>query len=153
MSPSQIIKFTIPGNPVAKARARTFTTKRNIVRSVTPTKTRKWEEHIATIAQHVAIQNKLKEPFAGPIILGCIFYRSIPKSFSKKKRKEIEENTLMPTTKPDLSNYFKCIEDGCEGILWKNDSQIIAYGTVDKLHSCKRYSDEPHVKVEVQFLP
>jgi Holliday junction resolvase RusA-like endonuclease len=151
----QIITFTIPGNPVPKARARTFTNKNKITRTFTPSKTREWETYVSAIARQVAVKNKLVKPHEGPIILGCIFHRSIPKSLikTKKQRKALEEKQVFPTTKPDLSNYFKSIEDACEGILWKNDSQIIGYGFIDAKYCCKTYSNNPRVEVEVQFLP
>ena len=64
-----------------------------------------------------------------------IFYRSIPKSFSKKKFAEAVAGTLRPTSKPDLDNTAKSILDALTGITWKDDAVI------SDLHLKKRYTD------------
>ncbi|MNU11384.1 Endodeoxyribonuclease RusA [compost metagenome] len=54
---------------------------------------------------------------------------------------------MRPKSKPDLSNYIKGIEDAIEGILLKNDSQVVDYGK-----SGKWYSDRPRIEVIVEEI-
>ncbi len=75
-------------------------------------------------------------------------YRAIPKSMSAKKAKLAEAGQIRPTTKADLSNYIKGIEDACNGIVWQDDSQIVAYHEPFG----KWYSDRPRIEVEVKKL-
>ena len=71
-------------------------------------------------------------------------YRSIPKSFSKKKHAAAAEGTILPTTKPDLDNYIKGIKDALSSIVWHDDNQVVEYRNCAKL-----YSDKPRVVIEV----
>ena len=81
-----------------------------------------------------------KSPSERPIQLSLIFYYPITKSWSKVKRMAIM-NALIPPyhqQDPDLSNFIKMYEDCGEGILWKNDNQIVKY-----IGCVKYWSDEP----------
>ena len=82
-----------------------------------------------------------------PVILSVLIYRKIPKSFTKKKRALIKAGSLRPTTKPDISNILKGIEDALNGVWYADDSQIIAYGKVEKY-----YSDEPRVEIMMETM-
>jgi Holliday junction resolvase RusA-like endonuclease len=72
-------------------------------------------------------------------------YVPIPRSYTKKKRKLIEEGKEQPAKKPDLSNYIKLIEDACNGILYTDDAKIV------EIHSRKLYTDDP--RIEFEFIP
>jgi Holliday junction resolvase RusA-like endonuclease len=72
-------------------------------------------------------------------------YVPIPRSYTKKKRKLIEEGKEHPAKKPDLSNYIKLIEDACNGILYTDDAKIV------EIHSRKLYTDDP--RIEFEFIP
>lgn len=54
---------------------------------------------------------------------------------------------LRPTTKPDVSNVIKGVEDALNGVWYKDDSQIVAYGKVGKW-----YSDMPRVEITMEVL-
>lgn len=66
-------------------------------------------------------------------------YFEIPKSYSKKRIKTILDGKEFPTKKPDLDNIVKEI-DGCNKIIFKDDSQIYSI-TATKTY-CK--PDEKH---------
>jgi len=164
MAPEELtIRFSIQGTPVAKARARTYAQTDSSgqpimkngklsMKTKTPDKTKGWETYVSLICRQAAANNRLQEVPRGPVVLGCIFYMPIPKSWSKKKKAEALAGTLLPTPKPDLSNFIKAIEDAGEKVLWDNDSQIIGYGTIDGVITSKRYSNKPRVDVEIRYI-
>ena len=158
-----VIRFTLLGEPIGKARARTYPQMdkdnrviyRNgkpVMESKTPGKTKAWEEYISLVARQAAARHNLREPIprGTPVTLGCLFFMSIPSSWNPKKKQQAREGTIKPTGVPDLSNLFKCIEDGAEKVLWHNDSQITCYGTVDGAQSQKLYAREARTEVEVR---
>lgn len=160
-----VIRFTLLGEPIGKARARTFpkldkdgrVLYRNgkpVMSSKTPGKTKAWEEYIHLVARQAAARHGLLKPIplGTPVTLGCLFYMSIPSSWPPSKKKEAREGIIEPTGSPDLSNLFKCIEDGAEKVLWQNDAQITCYGTVDGVQSKKLYAREARTEVEVRAL-
>ena len=54
---------------------------------------------------------------------------------------------VRPISKPDLSNYIKGIEDALDGLVLRNDSQIVQYGQMGKW-----YGEMPRVEVLVLGL-
>lgn len=157
------LSFTIPGEPVPKERARTYPKMTEggqveminghpVMRTKTPTKTKTWEKYVGLIARQAATRAGITAPPEGAISLGCIFYLPIPESWSESKKQQAREGALRPTGIPDLSNLYKSIEDGCEEVLWRNDSAVVEYGTVRGWPPSKFYSNRPRVEVEVVFL-
>lgn len=90
-----------------------------------------------------AMNKKGYSPFTGGVIVLITVCSVIPKSYSKAKRKLIEEGKLFPTGRPDLSNIIKNIEDGMNGVAYGDDSQIVK-GMQEKV-----YGTEAFVEVEV----
>lgn len=155
------IRFTIPSAATPKARARTFPKTKDgkilfrngkpVMRSITPEKTKAWEHFVSLISRQAAVKHGLREPIplGTPIMLGCVFYMTIPTSWSQKKKQEAREGKIRHTSKPDLSNLLKAIEDGAENVLWTNDSQIVCYGMVDNTVATQKcYGDDPRTEVE-----
>lgn len=135
-------KVVIGGEPVAQGRPR-LTTINGHARAYDPAKSGNYKQLIKLMAQ----QNAPDEPTENPVILSVLIYRKIPKSFSKKKRMQIDLGLLRPTTKPDVSNVVKGVEDALNGVWYKDDSQIIGYG-----HVGKWYSDKPRVEIIMEEL-
>ncbi len=136
------IKFTVYGEPVAKARAR-VTFKHGKTFAYTPSKTKEAQYNFQ--AQSLAF--KPKTPFDCPIALRVVVYRSIPKSFSENKRLQAEQGIIRPVTRPDGDNYLKLVCDSMNKIFWNDDSQV-----VDKSVS-KFYSATPRIEIELKTLP
>jgi Holliday junction resolvase RusA-like endonuclease len=135
-----MISFTIPGPPVGKQRpiaGRSFaghTTLR------TPTKTLNYESLVAHAA-HQAMAGR-------PILLdACTVVLDIrvmaPTSWSKKRRAAALAGLLHPATKPDIDNVEKCVFDGLNGVVWKDDVQVV------EVRKRKRYAQTPGVDVSV----
>lgn len=67
----------------------------------------------------------------------------IPASWSKKKQELARFGGYWPASKPDIDNIEKAIFDGMNGVVWKDDVQVV------KVTKQKRYSDQPGVEVHV----
>ena len=134
-----MIKFTIYGEPVPKGRPK-FTVRGGYAIAYTPKKTREAETNLRV----QALPFKPDKPLEGAIILTVTIYRSIPKSFSKKKIEMAENGILRPVTRPDVSNYLKGIEDAFNKIMWNDDSQIV------RIIAGKYYSNRPRIEIEIQ---
>jgi Holliday junction resolvase RusA-like endonuclease len=133
--------FTIHGEAVAKGRAKAAR-RGSFITMYTPKKTVDYELLVAKAAK--AAMGGLN-PMEGAVHLTARIYRAIPQSWSLKKQRAAAMGEILPISKPDTSNIIKAIEDGANGILWKDDSQIV--DTV----SSKRYGT-PRVEVEVRAL-
>ena len=126
------IEFTINGECVPKARPR-FSKFGHVY---TTPKTRAYEN----IVKSTAIDNRVP-CIATALRVELVIYKSIPKSFSKKKRELANEGEIYPVVKPDIDNYVKSVLDGLNGILFVDDKQIVDFRAV------KKYSDNPRVEV------
>ena len=126
------IEFTINGECVPKARPR-FSKFGHVY---TTPKTRAYEN----IVKSTAIDNRVP-CITTALRIELIIYKSIPKSFSKKKRELANEGKIYPVVKPDIDNYVKAVLDGLNGVLFVDDKQIVDFRAV------KRYSDSPRVEV------
>ena len=51
---------------------------------------------------------------------------AVPLSWSKKKRAAALKGELRPTGKPDLDNCVKLVCDALNGIMWRDDSQVVS---------------------------
>ena len=136
-----MIEFTIRGNPVPAGRPRA-TTRNGNVRMYDPAKSRHFKQYVKLAASQYAPE----ELITGPIFLEVNIFRPIPKSFSKKKMTEDEEMKIRPITKPDASNFVKLVEDALNGVIYKDDSQIVS------LVVHKFYSGSPRIKVLVDEI-
>lgn len=133
------ITFTVPGQPQGKGRAKIVKIG-GFSRMATPAKTVAYEGLVA----HAAAQALAGRPMLdGP--LGCFLHIDcqVPASWSAKKQREALAGVILPTTKPDADNVVKAVYDGCNGVLWRDDVQVVDGG------QRKRYSANPGVRVEV----
>lgn len=133
-----MIRITIPGEPVAQGRPR-FSTQHGFVRAYDPLKSRNYKEHVRTHALA-----KIQQRFLGPLVMKVDIYRSIPKSWSKKKQDGAEQGHIKPTLKPDVDNYVKAIKDALNGIAYVDDSQVVV------LMISKHYGREPRVEIVIE---
>jgi len=134
------VTFKVDANPVGKQRAR-YVKRGNFVQAYTPEKTRTYE----ALIKDAAIEAMgASEPLETPVTLYLYIRVPIPKSHSKKKVEDCLNGLDQPIKKPDASNILKSVEDGMNGIVYKDDSQII------NLHVTKVYSTLAGVDVCVK---
>ena len=135
----QEYSIMIPGDAVPQGRPRVVRIGGRTI-AYDPPKSKAYK----ALVRQCAAQNAPKEPLDGAVTLDVRIYRSVPKSWSKKKRDAALAGVIQPTTKPDVSNVVKGIEDALNGIWYKDDSQIVHE------YSMKQYAREPGVIVKMQ---
>jgi Holliday junction resolvase RusA-like endonuclease len=84
------------------------------------TYTVKRDQEARIAIRHAWIRNGQGE-MLGPIRLNVMALIAMPKSIPKKRRM-----LAMPTTRPDLDNYIKQVEDALIGYAYKDDAQIVS---------------------------
>lgn len=148
-----MIRFTVPGHPVGKGRARStlrgFKTKATgkrvpIIGHYTPEKTRAWEGRAAKLALGARRGMPL---IAGPVRLELEILHAVPDGWPLWKKALALAGAVLPTVKPDGDNVEKAVKDALNGVLWADDVQV-----VDAAKS-KRYAAEPGVRITVTPLP
>ena len=127
--------YSVEGDPVGKQRPRF-----SRGRTYTPKKTVDYETIIASKASQAMGSS---EPLQTPVAIFIWISHAIPASYSKK-RKEACLNGLDWPKKPDLDNVAKVFLDAMNGIVYKDDVQVV------KLRVSKRYDIEAHVDVLVR---
>ena len=95
----------------------------------------------------MAARSGPETPAEVPVRLGLRIYRSIPKSWSKKKRERADAGAIRPVTKPDISNILKGVEDALNGLWYHDDSQIVEYGEMGKW-----YSARPRIEITMELI-
>ena len=132
------ICFTVLGEPIAKGRPKFFR-RGEFMGTYTPNKTKTAENDFLK----QALLSSPDKPIGGAISLDLKIYRSIPKSFSNKKKRLVDHGILLPTTKPDIDNYAKLVLDAMNSIFWNDDKQVV------RLSAVKQYSSNPRIEVEL----
>lgn len=127
-----MIEFIVPGQPVPKGRPK-FARRGKGVVAYTPAKTAAYETQV----QHAAAAAMGdRPPTAGPVKLVVSLALQVPASWSKKRRAMALTGLICATKKPDADNVLKGLKDGCNGIVWRDDAQVVsielskAYGAV-----------------------
>ncbi len=96
----------------------------------------------ATVQAEHRIQQQVSHEWRSPLLLGgplavhVVVHLLKPKSAPKKK-------TIWPVTRPDADNYGKLVLDALNGILWRDDSQVV------DLHIKKVYSERMGFDLQV----
>lgn len=116
-----MIVFTIPGTPVGKGRPR-LSTRGGFARMHTPEKTAKYEKHVRSCAYEAM---KELPPTSLPLAIEVYLFVAPPESWSNKKKLAALAGEILPTSVPDVDNCVKAITDGCNGVIWQDDKQIV----------------------------
>lgn len=135
------IRFIVPAIPVAQPRQRHGIVNGH-VRNYTPA------DHpvnafkaAARIAANLAYKGA---PLTGPLTVDMTFVMPRPadKMWKKKPMPRYPHEG-----KPDRDNLIKSIQDGLNGLLWRDDSQIYAGNTLKVVAAG---DEQPHVEVVVR---
>jgi Holliday junction resolvase RusA-like endonuclease len=127
------ISFVMPGPPVGKQRARVFTDSRTgKIRACTPKGTTQYEKSIGGYAYTACSPFFLGGPDVWP--RDARYSLRVIARFGDNRRR-------------DIDNVLKSVADGCEGILWLNDSQV------HHMAVTRVFEGEPRTEVTVETLP
>ena len=87
-----------------------------------------------------------RKPLDGPISMAVYAYMPIPVSLSKRKRRMAIEGALLPVKRPDLDNFVKSALDGCNKVVFGDDSQVVL------IRAAKVYSERPRLEIRVKVI-
>lgn len=107
-----LVFIEIPG-PAVPERKRSRVVNGHAGRSDTP-EAKSYKNHVKACA---AAAMAGRPPLEGPLALEVGVIRLRPKSCKR---------VLFPVTRPDCSNYLKILEDACNGIVWRDDAQLVS---------------------------
>lgn len=131
-----MITFEIPGKPMGKQRPRLGKYK-----TFTPEKTLNYEALVKWIFINECRDVK---PLEGRIEAKITAIFEVPKSYSKKKRKELLDTKEAYIHKPDTDNIAKIVLDSLNTLAYKDDAQVT------KLIVVKEYGEQAKVIVELK---
>lgn len=139
-----VLSFSLNGAPRGQGRPRAAVRGSHAsVYKATPD--RKYEDSIRKAAAKIMDG---RDPLEGPVSLSLRFRLPIPKSYNKRVRASMLAGETPPTTKPDLSNMVKAIEDALNGVAFVDDSQVV------RSFQTKIYAEQPGVDVRIEaFAP
>jgi len=103
----------------------------------------------ATVSAEAWVRQCVLDQVGQPCLDGALEVQiavasGVPPSWSRKKRQAALDNVVRPTGKPDVDNLAKTIGDALNGIMWRDDSQIVV------LQVRKFYASEPFTVLTVQ---
>jgi Holliday junction resolvase RusA-like endonuclease len=147
------IKFTIPGEPVAKGRPKfviRYKGKVPFVHVYTPKETESYEKYVCACAVTSGVLPA--EPLDCCLVLSVVFVHERTQELLKTGRGgkyKYSTDRIKKPTKPDLTNLIKAIEDGINhSNLWVDDARIV------ESHNYKYWAaigESPHVEVTVSW--
>ena len=138
------IEFFVPGTPVGKGRPRAARRGAGVV-MFTPGKTADYEALVAaTAAAALACDALAHQLLDGPLEAVLEMRFPAPASWSKAKRARALAGAEWHTSKPDADNVAKAILDACNGVVFRDDAQVVV------LIATKAFSEEPGVRVVIR---
>ena len=143
---SRKIEFFVPGTPVGKGRPRAARRGAGVV-MFTPGRTADYEALVATTAAAAlagAMRIGTSQLLDGPLEAVLEMRFPVPASWSKARRARALAGVEWHTSKPDADNVAKAVLDACNGVAFRDDSQIVM------LTATKEFSETPGVRVVIR---
>lgn len=134
-----MITFFIPTEPQGKQSPRAVKVG-GFARVIKDPKTRRYEEMVTLFASQAMAG---EPPIDEPVTIAVTAVLSVPASWSQRKQQQALAGLIIPTRKPDGSNIVKAIEDGCKGVVFRDDA-LVSDGSWSK-----RYGATPGVRVQI----
>lgn len=133
------IHFQVEGDPKGKGRPR-FSTFGKFTRVYTDKQTLDYESLIKSFAMEAMGST---DPLETAVSVFLYVRLAVPQSYSKKRTEACLSGLEKPCKKPDIDNIAKTYLDGMNGVIFKDDTQVI------DLHVKKVYSAFAGVNVMV----
>lgn len=134
------VRFFVPGKPQGKGRPRAVA-RGKFVRMYTPEKTASYESTVALAASEAMGD---RPPMEGPLAVVMRIALPVPASWSNRKKAHAIDCIVLPITKPDADNVIKAVFDAINGVVWRDDTQVV------DLRMIKRYGERPGVLMQVE---
>jgi len=146
------LEFTVYGTPAPAGSKRGFRTNygRIIITDANP-KARPWKA-LVTDAACQAIENGSGGRMGllrGPLYLECTFYLPRPKShYGSGRNSQLVKPAApeYPAGKPDATKLLRAVEDALNGVVWKDDAQVVMQFVV------KMYGEPARCEVKIEEL-
>lgn len=137
-----LFNVEIPGEPVPWARAQggagpaKFTAPRQ-------------KAYARTIGQYfIAAGARPAKAWTGvPLSLTVQVLLPVPASWRPEKRAAALAGHIRPISRPDLDNWLKLPMDALNGLVWKDDAQVVDLG-----ESGKWYAEKPCLRIVVRLV-
>lgn len=135
------VTLFVPGSPVPQPRAR-ISTIGGFARGYVPAN---HPVHAYRQAVAAAARSACAEEFPPdvPLVLSAVFTIGRPKSHVLKSGKLRKGAPVFPRN-GDTDNLIKAVQDAMEGIVYRDDSQVVWYGDTGRL-----YGENPGTRIEV----
>lgn len=143
MAPSEIIVINLPGPVVGKGRPKFARLANGGISARTPEKTRSYEACLKYAANAAMAGRSLMQ---SPVSVAVTISVSIPTGWPTWKRSAALEGGVRPTTKPDSDNCLKIALDAFNGIVYRDDTQVVSV-SMEKI-----YAEKPGLVVTVTPL-
>jgi len=138
---TKVIEFFVPGRPVPERRQKILVRTANGIkaRHIRDARVEAWKQKIAQYALAVVGAGRPLFP-TEPLRLDLQFY------FPPTKKMKPEDLPIVHTKRPDADNLYKACADALTGIIWADDSQVVA-------SSCEKwYGEPPGVRIKIRRL-
>ena len=132
-----LVWFEVPGEPVPQGRP-IFSSKTKTARD--PDKSRNYKK----LVRFYARRKKPPDILDSALFVEIEIIRSVPNSWSEKRKKAAFSGEILPAVKSDIDNYAKSIMDGMSGIIYTDDKLICG------LNITKRYGPEAKAIVKIK---
>ncbi len=124
-----MLSFVVEHRPIGKGRPR-FVKTRQGMRAVTPKPTRDFEEVVADAALVALKAAGLKAPATpnGPVSISLrAVHRRPSRPDADHPCRQTDERVRAPGGggRPDLDNVIKAVLDALNGVLWRDDAQVV----------------------------
>ncbi len=137
------IEFMLTNDPTAQGRAR-ISSRGGFARAYDPKSSRDAKAIVSSFVRNV-MSDKIM--LSGPIMIIAEFGCPLPKTYHRKT-KPVEASWR--TKKPDLDNFVKLVQDACNEIVYKDDSQVVR--ELSQKITCAQ-GDEGYTRVQFVELP
>jgi Holliday junction resolvase RusA-like endonuclease len=111
------LSFCVPGPVVGKGRA-----KFGYGRAYTPARTLNYE---GLVRHEAALAMRGRPLIEAAVRLLATIYVQVPASYSKRKRADCFAGLVWPISRPDWDNFGKLVSDACNGIVFRDDAQVV----------------------------
>lgn len=140
------MRIVIPGEPIAKTRPR-FSRRGGFVTTYdSQSKLKAALKGSLNIFVNLELPDNFEDYFKLPLRVTFSYRMPIIKSDTEAIKNAKEWGLKLPSHKPDIDNLVKMTADLCNGILWRDDAQIV------ELTASQIYSKNPCTIIEINTI-